>query len=180
MTELGVEAGGRGTSGPDVGSRLIRAMVRGQFEEMRSLLDPNVRFRALTPHKFIKTSKADPADGLIRVFRQWFHEDVGDDDQLAHPVELLAWTVAPFGGGGRYKLSYRIRAKSLEMVEEFRVQGLAELPDDVDWLVEQEAYYDVLDGRIAWMIVLCGGFQPLTSTPITPDVPETDASQIVI
>ena len=74
-----------------------------------------------------------------------------------HPEELLSCAVTPFGDGGRFKLSYRIRSKSREMAEYFREEGLADVPDDADWLVEQEAYYDVIDGKIAWMIVMCGG-----------------------
>jgi len=175
-----VEAGGHATAGLDLGPRFIRALVRGEFEEMRSLLHPEVRFRGLTPHRFTKTSRADLAGGVMRVFRSWFYGEAGGAYETDRPVELQTCTVAPFGGGGRYKLSYRIRARSVEMVREYRAQGLAELSDDVDWVVEQEAFYDVLDGAIAWMIVLCGGFQPLTSAPIVQGVPETDARQIVV
>lgn len=71
-------------------------------------------------------------------------------------------SAAPFGDGGRYKLSYRIRSKSREMAEFFREEGYGDVTDDADWVVEQEAYYDVLDSKIGWMIVLCGGYQPLT------------------
>ena len=39
--------------------------------------------------------------------------------------------------------------------------GLEAPPEDADWVVAQEAYYDVRDDTIASMIVLCGGYQPL-------------------
>jgi arsenite methyltransferase len=166
--------------GRDLGPRFVEALVRGDFDEMRTLLHPQVRFRGLSPHKFLKASSADPVGGVIRAFRLWFYEGGGGDYEGDHPEELLSCSVAPFGNGGRYKLSYRIREKSREMVQSFRDGGLGDVPDDVDWLVEQEAYYDVLDGRIGWMIVLCGGYQPMVSTTVAPNVPETAAQQIVL
>lgn len=92
----------------------------------------------------------------------------------------MSGSVAPFGDGGRYKLSYRIRSKSREMAEFFRGEGFGEVADDADWVVEQEAYYDILNGKIAWMIVLCGGYQPLTRISVAQDTPETVARQIVV
>jgi hypothetical protein len=166
--------------GVDLGPRFIDALVRGDFERMRSLLHPEVRFRGLSPHTFVKTSRTDPVGGVIRTYRTWFCEGATAEHGDDHPVELLACTAMPFGGGGRYKMSYRFRARSPDRAQEYRSHGLADLPDDVDWMVGQEAYYDAIDGRIAWMIVLCGGYQPLTSTPIAQGVPETDARQVVV
>jgi hypothetical protein len=175
-----VEADGESATGLDLGPRFVEALVRGDFDEMRSVLHPQVRFRGLSPHKFLKTSRADPVGGMIRAYRLWFYEGATGEYEGDHPIELLSCTVAPFGTGGRFKLSYQIRERSVEMAREFRAQRLADTPDDIDWLVEQEAYYDVLDGRIAWMIVLCGGYQPLAPIPVAQGLPETEARQIVV
>lgn len=166
--------------GLDLGPRFVEALVRGDFEEMASILHPQVRFRGLSPHKFLKASTRDPVGGVLRAFRLWFYEGAEGEFQGDHPEELLSCTVAPYGGGGRFKLSYRVREKSREMAQVFRAEGLADVPDDADWLVEQEAYYDVLDGRIAWMIVLCGGFQPMFPIPTTQGIPESAARHIVL
>jgi hypothetical protein len=66
------------------------------------------------------------------------------------------------------------------MAQQFRAEALADVPDDIDWLVEQEAYYDVIDGKIAWMVVLCGGFQPLVPVETAQGRPETAARQVVV
>jgi hypothetical protein len=50
----------------------------------------------------------------------------------------------------------------------------------VDWLVEKEAYYAVLGGKIAWMIVPCGGYQPVTTIQTAQLRPKTPARQIVL
>ena len=167
-------------AGAELGRRFVEALVRGDFDEMRALLHPQVRFRGLSPHKFLKTTRADPVGGVLRAFRLWFYEGAGDAFEGDHPEELLSCAVAPFGAGGRFKLSYQVREKSREMAEAFREDGLGDVPDDVDWLVEQEAYYDTIDGRIGWMIVLCGGYQPMTPVRIPQNVPETEARQIVV
>lgn len=169
-------------SGSDIGARVgtafVDALVRGDFEAMASLLQPEVEFRGLSPHKFLKASRADPVGGVIRAFRLWFFE--GEGAYADHPEELLSCAVAPFGRGGRYKLSYQIRSKSQEMAQHFRAEYGAEIADDADWLVEQEAYFDVREGRIGWLIVLCGGYQPLADVPIAPNVPETASRLIVV
>jgi arsenite methyltransferase len=167
-------------AGARLGTLFVEALVRGDFDEMRSLLHPRIHFRGLSPHKFLKASPSDPVGGVIRAFRLWFYEGADGAYEGDHPEELLSCTVAPFGNGGRFKLRYRIREKSREMAEAFRNGGLGDVPDDVDWLVEQEAYYDVLDGRIGWMIVLCGGYQPMATTQTARNVPETPARQIVV
>jgi hypothetical protein len=176
----GIHEDGPPVPGQDLGPRFVEAMVRGDFEEMASILHPQVRFRGLSPHKFLKTSTKDPVGGVLRAFRIWFYEGAGADYQGDHPEQLLSCTAVSFGGGGRFKLSYRIRAKSREMAQIFRSEGLGEVPDDGHWLVEQEAYYDVLDGRIGWMIVLCGGYQPMISIPTAQGVPESSSRHIVL
>jgi hypothetical protein len=162
----------------DLGRRFVEALVRGDFDGMRAMLHPDVRFRGLSPHKFLKSSKSDPVGGVIRAFRLWFYE--GEGDYADHPVELLSCRVEPFGSGGRYKLSYRIRSRSREMAEFFRNEGFGQIADDADWVVEQEAYFDVLDRRIAWIIVLCGGYQPLVPVPTAQDVPETPSRLVIL
>jgi hypothetical protein len=181
-TSFDVVQAGRSTAeaGADLGRRFVAALVRGDFDEMAALLHPEVQFRGLSPHKFLKTRRSDPVGGVIRAFRLWFYEGAGGAYDGDHPVELLFCTSAPFGGGGRYKLSYRIREQSREMAQQFRAEALADVPDDIDWLVEQEAYYDVIDGKIAWMIVLCGGYQPLVPVETAQGRPETAARQVVV
>jgi SAM-dependent methyltransferase len=163
----------------ELGRRFVEALVRGDFDTMRALLHPDIEFRGLSPHKFLKASRRDPVGGVIRAFRLWFFEGADVAFEGDHPEELLSCSVDPYGSGGRYKLSYRVREKSREMAEAFRTDGLGSIDDDADWIVEQEAYYDVRDGRIGWMIVLCGGYQPMIPVP-TARQRETPDRQFVL
>jgi hypothetical protein len=148
-------------AGVHLGERFVKALVRDDFDEMRLLLHPKVQFRGLTPHRLIRSTRPDPPGSTLRAFRVWFYGEGDAPDGAERPIELLACAATPFGRGGRFKLSYRMRVRSRETAREFRELGLGLIADDADWLVEQDAYYDVVDGRIALMIVLCGGFQPL-------------------
>lgn len=62
----------------------------------------------------------------------------------------------------------------------YREQEFGAVSTDCDWVVEQEAYYDVADGKIAWMIVLCGGYQPLIPVEIKAGVLEGSARHITL
>ena len=64
--------------GARLGPRFVDALVAGEFGAMRSTLHPNVRFRGLSPHKFLKAASSDPIGGVIRAFRLWFYEGAGD------------------------------------------------------------------------------------------------------
>jgi hypothetical protein len=44
----------------------------------------------------------------------------------------------------------------------YRLQGTN---GDGMFVIEQRAYFDIAEGKITWMRVLCSGFQPLTSHP---------------
>lgn len=91
---------------------------------------------------------------MTEIFKLWFFED---DDRL----ESVEWCdVRPVGRSGRYKLSFGLRGKSPGMCDWYRTAKLRDLPDEADWIVEQEAYYDTRDGKIGWMIILCGGYHP--------------------
>jgi hypothetical protein len=166
--------------GTALGHGFVEALVAADFDGMRALLHPEIRFRGLSPHKFLKPSPADPVGGVIRAFRLWFYEGADGRFEGDHPEELISCTVAPFGPGGRHKLSFQVRSRSREMAAAYRRYGIADVPDDVDWLVEQEAYYDVIDGKIGWMIVLCGGYQPMQRLGIEPGIPETAARQMAV
>lgn len=110
VSEASASASTPTTAGSALGREFIEALVRDDFDAMRSLLHPDVHFRGLSPHKFLKASPSDPVGGVLRAFRLSFYE--GEGDFADHPEELLSCAAKPFGYGGRYKLSYRIRSKT--------------------------------------------------------------------
>lgn len=143
-----------------LGRELIAALARGDWDKVRALLHPELHLRGITPGKFNEAKGEGAVDQAIEIFKLWFFEDT---DRL----ESVEWCeVQPIGRYGRYKLSYGLRGTSPGMVDAYSTWRLRELADDEDWIVEQEAYYEVRDGRIGWLIVLCGGYHPADEVPL--------------
>lgn len=137
-----------------LGERLIDALSRSDFATVRSLFHPDVHLRGLTPGRFDEAYGEDAIGQVVDIFKAWFFED---DDVLSG----VAWCDArAVGNGGRYKLSFGLRGKSPGMSDWYGEKNLRDVAADADWVVEQEAYYEVDDGLIKWMIVLCGGYHP--------------------
>lgn len=138
----------------ELGEELIRAISAAAWDRVASLLHHDLHLRGLTPGMFNEAEGADAIQQAIDIFKLWFYED---DDNLTG----VDWcTALPCGEHGRFKLSYGLRGKSPGMVDYYRERQLRDLERDVDWIVEQEAYYEVTGGKISWLIVLCGGYHP--------------------
>lgn len=138
-----------------LGPELVAAIAEADWEGVALRLHPDLHLRGLTPGKFNEAQGPEAVAQAIDTFRLWFYEDT---DYL---TEILSCDVRPQGPDGRYKLSYSFRAKSPGMSEWYGDWKLDAPPPDADWVVEQEAYYDVKDDMIAWMIILCAGYHPL-------------------
>lgn len=116
-----------------VASLFLEALARRDFDELRTCLDPTVRFRALLPPR---TLAIEGADETVAQFRTWFGEH--------EVVELIDASIGQFGS--RIYLRWRIR------------RGQAHEPDSLQ-VVEQHAFVNA-DIRIASLDLLCSGFQP--------------------
>jgi hypothetical protein len=116
-----------------VGRAFAEALARKDFAALAAALDPEVDFRGMTPSRVWEAR--DP-DGVVAVLRQWFEPE----DEID---ELVAVETDGFADRGR--VGYRLRVHN----------------PDGRFVGEQQAYYALRDGRIAWMRVLCSGFRPL-------------------
>ena len=116
-----------------VGRDFAHALAGKDFDRAGELLDPAIDFRALTPNRTWEASSA--SDVVSGVLRRWF-EDSDEIDELAG---LESGAV-----GDRGRVAYCFRGHN------------AKGP----FVVEQQAYFSVREGRIAWMRVLCSGFRP--------------------
>ena len=96
-------------------------------------MDPNVDFRGMTPNRFWEAR--GPEAVVSEVLKEWFL----DSDEVEELVEVSSGEVAD-----REHVAYRIRGHN----------------PDGPFVVEQQAYLTVEDGRIVWMRVLCSGFRP--------------------
>jgi hypothetical protein len=118
----------------DAGTRFAKAIAAKDAAALHDVLDPKIDFRGLTPGRFWEaTSAAELVDGIV--FGKWF-EDSDHIDGIEH---IETDTVA-----GRHRVGYRYRVTN----------------GDGSFLVEQQAYFDVVDDRISWLRVLCAGYRP--------------------
>jgi hypothetical protein len=116
------------------GSRFASALAAKDAKALRSLLDPQIEFRALTPRRAWEAD--DPQSVLDIVFGHWFE----DSDRIEALESVETDAVAD-----REQLRYRLAISNPEG----------------SFLVEQQGYLSTgEDGRIAWMRLVCSGYRP--------------------
>jgi hypothetical protein len=118
-----------------IGTDFARAFAAKDSGRIRELVDPNVDFRALTPNR---SWEASDAEGLVEIlFDSWIEAD--DEVEGIEHVESDSFA-------DRERVGYRFRVRN----------------PDGHFLVEQQAYIEERDGRIAWMRVVCSGLRPVS------------------
>lgn len=117
----------------NVGSDFARALSAKDRVALESLLAPRIDFRGLTPSR--QWRARDPEGVVEIVFGSWF--EPGDD--IRELLEIKTRAVAD-----RHHLHYRLRVEN----------------GDGMHLVEQQGYYDVVDGRVTKMSLVCSGYRP--------------------
>jgi hypothetical protein len=116
-----------------LGRKFVDAFSRKDFDEVSSLLDPQVDFRGLTPGRTWEAS--GPSAVIEDVLCKWLEKS----DHVEQVVSVETDSVAD-----RQRVAYRFRLRN---------------PDGRS-VLEQQAYYTERDGRINWMRVLCSGARP--------------------
>jgi hypothetical protein len=118
------------------GTEFARVLAEKDFERIRALMGPQIDFRGMTPRRVWEAGTPDELIGTV--LRQWF-EDSDDIRALEHlETDMVV---------DRERIGYRFSVRN----------------PDGDFLVEQQAYLEVRDGRISWMRVLCSGYRPVQS-----------------
>jgi hypothetical protein len=119
----------------EIGERFAEALAKKDVPTLLDVLDPEIDFRGLTPGRFWEASSATAlVDDII--LGAWFEAD-DHIDALEH-VEL--GSVAD-----RDRVAYLLRIST---------------PDGT-FVVEQQAYFGVENGRINWLRILCSGYRPI-------------------
>jgi hypothetical protein len=119
-----------------LGAQFARALAVKDFDRILELVHPAIDFRGMTPNR---SWEAGDADAVISgVLREWFEET----DQIEALEQLESDAFAD-----RERVGYRFSVCN----------------PDGRFLVEQQAFLSVRDGRIAWMRVLCSGSRPVSS-----------------
>ncbi len=121
---------------PELGREFVRAVSVKDITTLVSLLDAGIDFRGLTPNH---DWRAESPDEVIEIlFGSWFEPK----DHIREVLEIQTRSAAD-----RNHLLYRLRVEN----------------DDGMSFVEQEGYFDVVDGRITKMSLMCAGFRPWES-----------------
>jgi hypothetical protein len=117
-----------------LGADFARAFAAKDGNRVRELVASDIDFSALTPSRSWEAS--DP-DALVEIlFDDWLEAD--DEVEGIEQVESDSFA-------DRERVGYRLRVRN----------------PDGEFLVEQQAYIEERDGRIAWMRVVCSGFRPV-------------------
>jgi hypothetical protein len=118
-----------------LGEQFARALAGKDASGLTALLSDDIDFKALTPNRFWEAASAESVVG--DVFGHWF----GATDQIESVEAVECTTIAD-----RQRVGYRLRVTN----------------GDGTFAVEQQAYFDVRDGRITWLRIMCAGFQPVS------------------
>src|SRR5688572_23610130 len=116
-----------------VGEQFAEALAGKDYARIVQLLDPDVDFRALTPRRAWQATGPDQV--VSEILTTWF----GENDHIDEILGVETGEVVD-----RESVSYRFRGHD----------------EDGSYIVEQQAYLTVENGRIAWMRVLCSGMRP--------------------
>jgi hypothetical protein len=117
----------------DLGTEWAAALAARDADAVRALLHPEIDFKAVTPGR---AWEANDVDGVLAIlFDHWIEES--DRVEAVERVETDAFL-------DRRRVGYRFRVACADGPHVF----------------EQQAYYAVRDGRIAWMRAACSGYRP--------------------
>jgi hypothetical protein len=121
----------------EVGERFARALSAKDAPTLKSLLAPDVEFRALTPGEAWEASNStDVVGGTF--FSEWFE-----------PHDLITDVL-------------RVESSAVGLRQSVRYRFALTNPDG-RCEVEQQAYFDVVDSRISWLRILGSGYQPVAN-----------------
>ncbi len=120
----------------EVGREFVHALSQRDSASMAALLDAQVDFRGLTPNR---DWRAESPDEVLEVLLgSWF-------EPTDHIREVL--DVQTRSAADRNHLLYRFRVENEEGMR----------------FVEQQGYFDAVDGRITKMSMICNGYRPWES-----------------
>ncbi len=121
----------------ELGRTFARSLAKKDFTTIEGLLHPNLTFRGLTPGRarYLWESH-EPHSVVTDILQQWFEETDRIESLLRLEVDRVV---------DRNRVSYRLSMSN----------------PDGKFVVEQQAYYSVVDGKISWMSVVCSGPRPV-------------------
>ena len=116
-----------------IGERFAQAVANKDARALEALLTPDIDFRAKTPKQFWEATSAAAVVHDI-IFGKWL---TGADHIEAIEVVETS-TIADC-----HRVGYRLRLTN----------------STGSFVVEQQAFFCVVDGRISWLRIMCSGFR---------------------
>lgn len=120
------------------GGRFVAALAAKDAAALLALFADEVDFRGLTPGRSWEAQTGAAAVDDV-ILGKWF-----EPSDTIERVETVETGMV----GDRHSLGYRLHLANA----------------DGGFVVEQHAFYDITDGRVTWMRVLCSGFRPVTGS----------------
>jgi hypothetical protein len=114
----------------------VDAILAGDLSRARSLLHPDIDFRAMTPNR---VWEADGPAGVEEVLRAWFEHPERDVERV-DPTE-------PASVEDTLRVGWRVHGRDA----------------DGPFMFEQQAYLRENDGQVVWLRVMCSGPRPAGS-----------------
>jgi hypothetical protein len=116
-----------------IGHRFVAALAAKDAATLTALFGAQADFRGLTPGRLWEART--PGEVTEVILGAWF-----EPSDVIDRVEGVETGVV----GDRYRLGYRLAVRN----------------PDGRFTVEQQAFFEISDGKITWMRVLCSGFRP--------------------
>jgi len=120
-----------------VGERFARALADKDAGALKTLLRPDVDFRAMTPGKFWESTDVDTIVDKT-LLGTWFDSDRRITSVLAIETDSI---------GSLDRVGYRFEAQR----------------PDGEFVIEQQAYFATDGETISWLRIMCTGFVPRAS-----------------
>jgi hypothetical protein len=115
----------------------VDAILLRDFSRARSLLHPEIDFRAMTPKR---VWEADGPGGVEEVLRAWFEHPERDVERVD--------STEPAKVEDTLRVGWRVHGSDA----------------DGPFIYEQQAYVREGDGQISWLRIMCSGPRPAGNT----------------
>lgn len=123
----------------ELGDRFVAALAGKDTGALAALFASEVDFRAMTPRRAWEAQTPDAIAGEV-ILGAWF-----EPSDVIERVEAVGTGVV----GDRCRLGYRLQVSN----------------PDGRFMVEQQGFLALTDGKITWMRVVCSGFRPVAGQP---------------
>jgi hypothetical protein len=123
----------------DIGRRFVGALAAADAAALLTLLADDIDFRGMTPGRVWDAHTSVALVGEV-ILGKWL-----EADDIVDRVESIETAMV----SDRCRLGYRLQVTN----------------PGGKFVLEQQAFFDIADGKITWLRMLCSGFRPVSDQP---------------